>query len=94
MDYFLGLLYLIVMSVITYILFGVDKYKAVNDKWRIPERTLLLFSAFGGAIGAYNAMKAFHHKTTKREFIVVVNFSYLAQLGLFLWLLWKFFWIM
>ena len=39
------------VSLITFILYGLDKYKACHGLWRIPEKVLLGFSFFGGAVG-------------------------------------------
>ena len=55
--------YLILMSLITFILYHSDKKKAEKSKMRIPEKALLLFSFFGGAFGGYPAMLIFRHKT-------------------------------
>ena len=55
--------YLILLSLITFILYGVDKRKAINGSWRIKEATLLLSSFLGGAFGGYPAMLIFRHKT-------------------------------
>ena len=55
--------YLILMSLITFILYHSDKKKAEKGKMRIPEKVLLLFSFFGGAFGGYPAMLIFRHKT-------------------------------
>ena len=56
-------IYLGVMSLITFILYLVDKRKAINGSWRIPEKVLLLFSFFGGAFGGFPSMLIFRHKT-------------------------------
>ena len=58
-------------SLITFILFGMDKRKAEKQRWRIPEATLLLFSLFGGA-GGLLGMMFFHHKTRKWKFRILV----------------------
>lgn len=42
---------------------GIDKLKARAGKWRIPERTLFLLAAMGGALGGMLGMLAFRHKT-------------------------------
>ena len=55
--------YLILLSLVTFILYHADKKKAEKGKWRIPEKVLLLFSFFGGAFGGYPAMLIFRHKT-------------------------------
>ena len=62
---------LCLLSVITFILFGTDKQRALKHKWRIPERTLLFFSVFGG-IGGLLGMLFFHHKTRKLRFKILV----------------------
>ena len=55
--------YLILLSLITFILYYADKKKAEKKKWRIPEKVLLLCSLLGGAFGGYPAMLLFRHKT-------------------------------
>ena len=60
-----------IASVITFALFGIDKRKAVKNRWRISEKTLLLFSLFGGP-GGLLGMLVFHHKTRKWKFRILV----------------------
>ncbi len=60
------------MNLIAFIMFGVDKYKASHDLWRIPESTLILFAFLGGAVGALAGMKVFHHKTRKIKFRILI----------------------
>lgn len=60
--------YLLAINFITFIVYGIDKYKAKKAKWRIPEATLLLMAAIGGSIGAWLGMKAWHHKTLHKKF--------------------------
>lgn len=55
--------YLVLLSLITFIAYGVDKSKAKNHKYRTKEKTLLGLSFFGGAFGGYPAMLIFRHKT-------------------------------
>lgn len=86
--YFLG--YLILINIITFIAYGVDKSKSRNKQWRIPESTLIFLGLIGGAIGGLMAMVIFKHKLSKKSFymglplIIVLNiimelviFSYL-----------------
>ena len=79
-------LYLVIINVITFVIFGVDKYKAIRQEWRIRESTLLGLALIGGSIGGWLAMYIFHHKTKKVKFFVgipvilaiqIVVFSYL-----------------
>lgn len=62
--------YLIVISLVSFALFGIDKQKAVHHAWRIPESILILSAAAGGGIGALLGMRCFHHKTRKPLFSI------------------------
>lgn len=64
--------YLIVINIVTWIAFGLDKWKAKTGKWRIPERTLLLLALIGGSLGALAGMIMFRHKTRKAKFFISV----------------------
>ena len=64
--------YLLALSLVTFLLYGTDKWRAVHDKWRISEKTLLLSSLFGGAVGGFLAMQIFRHKT-KHWYFTAVN---------------------
>ena len=55
--------YLALLSLITFFAYLIDKRKAENGAWRIPEATLLLLSFLGGGFGGYPAMLLFRHKT-------------------------------
>lgn len=64
------LLYVLIMCIISFILFAVDKKKAINGQWRIQEKVLLGTSFLGGAAGGLLAMHLFHHKTQKPYFSI------------------------
>ncbi len=64
--------YLTIINVLAFILYGIDKKKARDDKFRIPESRLILVAVLGGAIGALLGMVIFHHKTRKKKFRIVV----------------------
>lgn len=66
------IIYFMVMSLVTFVLFGADKKKAEKKKYRISEKTLLGFSLAGGAFGGLVAMTVFRHKTRKLKFLVSV----------------------
>lgn len=36
------LIYLLAANAVAFLVFGIDKWKAVKGRWRIPEKTLLL----------------------------------------------------
>lgn len=63
--------YLLIINIISFVLFFIDKQKAKKDKWRIKERTLHLMGFLGGIIGSIAAMILFHHKTKKPKFIII-----------------------
>lgn len=69
MKYFIG--YLIIISIITFIIYGFDKLMAKMKKSRIRETTLLTLSIIGGAFGGFLAMLLFSHKTRVNRFIIV-----------------------
>ena len=62
---------LLLINLVVFAMYGIDKWKAVNHKWRIPEATLI-GGAVVGVIGALLGMKVFHHKTKKPKFYVTV----------------------
>lgn len=66
------LIYLIIINIMSFILYGLDKRKAVHHRWRIPERTLIGSAVLGGGIGAYIGMWVFHHKTKHPKFVIGV----------------------
>ena len=45
-------LWLLFINIAAFITFGIDKWKAEQHMWRIPEATLLGLAAAGGSIGA------------------------------------------
>lgn len=59
------------ISLLTFLLYGVDKARARRGAWRIPERTLLLCAMLGGALGGLVAMPIFRHKTRHPRFWAV-----------------------
>ena len=79
--------YFLIVSLVSFILFGYDKYLARNHKRRIPESTLLAWSYIGGSVGAGIGMWVFKHKTSKRSFLWklygVILFQLLIGLALY-----------
>ena len=41
------MVYLAVINLITFLIYGADKWKAVHHRWRVPEVTLILLAAAG-----------------------------------------------
>ena len=85
-SYMTGCLVMILLfSLISFVLFGIDKYKARHGLWRISERTLLLSAFFFGGIGAFLGMRVFRHKTQHLCFrILVPVFMVLQAAGIVL----------
>ena len=80
------LLYLICINILTLTLFGVDKFLAIKNKRRIPEKDLLAFSFVGGAIGGLLGMFVFNHKVSKGSFLWKFTFVLIAQIVLFVFM--------
>ena len=78
------------ISLITFILYAVDKRRARQKKWRIPEATLIGFSLLGGAVGGYLAMLIVRHKTKYWYFHFFNILGLLWQIGLIVFLAIKF----
>ena len=70
------LIYLTVINVVTFFMYGIDKWrstsgrllptgrkKAKKSKWCIRETALLGLAVLGGSIGAWLGMKVWRHKT-------------------------------
>lgn len=74
--------YLIGINFLAFLAYGLDKWKARRDKWRIPEATLLLLAVLGGSVGALLGMCVFHHKTKHLKFVLGLPLILLAQLAL------------
>lgn len=77
-----ALIYGIAINIVTFFLYGVDKWKAKRSQWRVPESTLLWWAAFGGSIGALIGMKAWHHKTLHAKFRFGLPAILIAQIAI------------
>lgn len=78
--------YLIAINIITFIVYGIDKLKAIKGWWRIPEATLLLLAVIGGSIGAWLGMCVWHHKTKHLKFMYGVPAILLIQFMLLIYI--------
>lgn len=75
-------IYLIIINILTFLIFGIDKHKAKKDRRRISEKTLLSFSVLGGCFLEFIGMYFFHHKTKKFKFyfiniLAIITYTYL-----------------
>ena len=76
------LIYLSVINVVAFFMYGIDKWKAKNSKWRIRETALLGLAVLGGSIGAWLGIKVWHHKTQHKKFKYGVPAIIIVQLAL------------
>ena len=75
------LYYFLAINLLTFVLYGIDKYKAKHNRWRIPESVLLWLAVLGGSPAALVAMHLFHHKTLHKKFRYGVPAILLLQLA-------------
>jgi len=61
-------LWLIAINLVTFFVYGTDKFLAIKGGWRISESALLVLALIGGSLGALVAMQVFRHKTIKSSF--------------------------
>ncbi len=80
------LVWLAVINLLTFIVYGADKRRARRGKWRVPEKTLFLLPLLGGSIGALLGMRVFHHKTKHWYFVWGIPAILLAQIALAVWI--------
>lgn len=73
--------YLLVINVATFIIYGLDKWKARHDRWRVPESVLIFLAIIGGSIAAIWAMRLFHHKTQTNKFVFGIPIILFLQLA-------------
>ena len=76
-------IYLIGINILTFLIYGVDKWKARKDRWRIPEDTLIWLAIVGGSIGALLAMYLFRHKIRDRKFTLGVPAILAVQISVY-----------
>ena len=81
--------YLIIINIVTFLVYGIDKWKAKKSLWRVRENSLLMLAILGGSIGAWLGMKVWHHKTLHKKFrygIPAIIIIQLAVIGYLLYL--------
>ena len=83
--FYLILYYLLFINLFACIITAVDKYKATHQKWRIPEKVLMLVTILGGSVGMYLTMRIIHHKTRHKKFMIGIPIIFVLQVFLF-WL--------
>jgi uncharacterized membrane protein YsdA (DUF1294 family) len=77
--------FFLIINVLTFFAFALDKYLAKRALWRVSESALLTLAAFGGAVGATLAQRLLRHKTQKQPFKTILMFISVIQLLLIIW---------
>ena len=72
--------YIVIVNILAFCLYGIDKTAAIRQKQRIPNRVLLLIAAFGGSLGALAGMYTFRHKTKKWYYTITVPVLLVIQI--------------
>ena len=74
------IVYLLLINIAAFALFGADKRKARRGDWRISEKALFLSAVLGGSLGAMIGMRLFHHKTKHWYFVVGIPAIFVLQI--------------
>ncbi len=83
------LTYLLIINVITFITYGIDKLLAIKEKSRIKIISLLFLSFIGGEIGGFIAMKLFRHKINKDYFSVGLPLIFIMHIVILIYMIFK-----
>ena len=78
--------YLLVINILAFVCYGLDKLKAKRNARRISERWLLLLALIGGSVGAWLGMLVWRHKTKHTKFRWGVPIILLLQVALYWWI--------
>ena len=81
-----SLYYLLAINIVSFFLYGIDKYKAKRGKWRISEATLIMMAAIGGSVGAWAGMQLWHHKTMHKKFKYGIPLIIIMQIALLVYM--------
>lgn len=74
--------YFVIINVVTFLLFALDKYKAVKKQQRISEKKLYIYALFGGVVGGVLSMVFFRHKIQKQSFMLKYYFIILLWISI------------
>lgn len=78
-------IYLIVINILAFIMFAIDKRRSINNSYRLSVNFLLSLALLGGSIGAFIAMYTFKHKTNKFIFKYGILLMMLGQVILYIY---------
>ncbi|KWT99740.1 DUF1294 domain-containing protein [Vibrio toranzoniae] len=81
------LVWYLAVGVVTFFVYAKDKKAAINGNWRVPEKTLHIFSFAGGWLGALIAQDKLRHKTKKQPFRAIYWLTVAMNVAAFVWTL-------
>ncbi|MBT4856932.1 DUF1294 domain-containing protein [Candidatus Uhrbacteria bacterium] len=76
---------LVGVNAFVFLLMGLDKWRAIHHKRRVPEKTFYILALCFGSLGVLAGMYAFRHKVSKTSFQFVLAVIILIQIGLLAW---------
>ena len=76
------IIYIILINLVGFFLYGLDKAKAKRGARRVPEATLFFLAVLGGSLGGLLGMAVFRHKTLHKSFRIGFPVILIAQLAL------------
>ena len=76
------LINVLVLSIVSFVIYGLDKERAIKGDRRVPEGTLQLLAFLGGWPGAFLGQRQFRHKTKKTPFLMVFWFLVVAHVAI------------
>ena len=71
--------YYVVVNLVAFIMYGIDKNRAIKKEWRISEKSQILVSLAGGAFGALLGMHVFRHKTRHIKFQLIIPLTVIVH---------------
>ena len=77
--------FLLIINVLAFVMYGVDKRRAVINEYRIKEGVLLWMARMGGGIGSWLGIKTFRHKTKHAKFRIIVPLWIVIWVGAIVW---------
>ena len=76
------IIYIVIANIVAFALMGIDKRKAIKNKYRIPEKVLFMSAILFGSIGANLGMKVFRHKTKHMSFVIGMPAKLIIQIAI------------
>ena len=77
----------VIMSLLTFIFYAVDKKRAIANKWRIKESILLAMPWLFGSLGGLFGMYIIRHKTKHWYFVLNIILSFILTHALIIYIL-------